>query len=115
MMCFVVFCAQCFAKFFFTVFSDFIWRILFFRRVFPLSILQQQAFMSLLTLSLYRAPESSPIKSKMLYAGTKNDLKKSLQGLSVEIQGTDRAEVGMLINSFRFIKLECCRIMYLSL
>ncbi len=29
----------------------------------------------------------------MLYAGTKDTLKKSLQGLQVEIQGTDKAEV----------------------
>jgi cofilin len=39
------------------------------------------------------APETAPIKSKMLYAGTKNDLKKSLVGLSIEIQGTDLSEV----------------------
>jgi cofilin len=39
------------------------------------------------------APETAPIKSKMVYAGTKNDLKKSLVGLSIEIQGTDLSEV----------------------
>jgi len=39
------------------------------------------------------APETAPIKSKMVYAGTKNDLKKALVGLSIEIQGTDLAEV----------------------
>ena len=42
---------------------------------------------------LNRAPETAPIKSKMVYAGTKNDLKKALVGLSIEIQGTDLAEV----------------------
>ena len=39
------------------------------------------------------APETSKIKSKMLYAGTKDAIKKSLQGLQIEIQGTDRSEV----------------------
>jgi len=39
------------------------------------------------------APESSKIKSKMMYAGTKDTLKKSLQGLQIEIQGTDKSEV----------------------
>jgi hypothetical protein len=40
-----------------------------------------------------RAPETSPIKSKMIYAGTKDTIKKTLQGLQVEIQGTDKSEV----------------------
>jgi len=39
------------------------------------------------------APDTAPIKSKMVYAGTKNELKKSLVGLSIEIQGTDLGEV----------------------
>jgi len=39
------------------------------------------------------APETAPIKNKMLYAGTKNDVKKCLVGISIEIQGTDMAEV----------------------
>jgi cofilin len=38
-------------------------------------------------------PETSPIKSKMIYAGTKDTIKKTLQGLQVEIQGTDKSEV----------------------
>jgi hypothetical protein len=42
---------------------------------------------------VHRAPESSPIKSKMIYAGTKDTIKKALQGLNVEIQGTDKSEV----------------------
>jgi len=39
------------------------------------------------------APDSSKVKAKMLYAGTKDALKKSLQGLQVEVQGTDKGEV----------------------
>eukprot|EP01125_Pyxidicula_operculata_P005265 TRINITY_DN1897_c0_g1_i2.p1 TRINITY_DN1897_c0_g1~~TRINITY_DN1897_c0_g1_i2.p1 ORF type:complete len:140 (-),score=25.88 TRINITY_DN1897_c0_g1_i2:54-473(-) len=39
------------------------------------------------------APDSSKVKSKMLYAGTKDTIKKALQGLQVEIQGTDKSEV----------------------
>jgi len=40
-----------------------------------------------------RAPDSAKVKAKMLYAGTKDTLKKSLQGLQVEVQGTDKGEV----------------------
>ena len=40
-----------------------------------------------------RAPDTAPTKSKMLYAGTKDTLKKNLQGLQVEMQGTDKSEV----------------------
>jgi len=41
----------------------------------------------------FRAPDSAKVKAKMLYAGTKDTLKKSLQGLQVEVQGTDKGEV----------------------
>jgi cystathionine beta-lyase/cystathionine gamma-synthase len=40
-----------------------------------------------------RAPDTAKIKPKMLYAGTKDTVKKSLQGLQVEVQGTDKSEV----------------------
>jgi len=39
------------------------------------------------------APETAPTRSKMLYAGTKGELKKALVGISIEIQGTDMSEV----------------------
>ncbi|KAG0218045.1 cofilin [Mortierella sp. NVP41] len=39
------------------------------------------------------APDNAKIKSKMLYASTKEALRKSLNGVSVEIQGTDLDEV----------------------
>jgi len=39
------------------------------------------------------APEDSKIKHKMVYAGTKDTVKKALNGIQVEIQGTDASEV----------------------
>jgi len=39
------------------------------------------------------SPETSKIKSKMIYAGTKDTLKKALVGIQIEVQGTDKSEV----------------------
>eukprot|EP01119_Soliformovum_irregulare_P009430 TRINITY_DN2273_c0_g1_i4.p1 TRINITY_DN2273_c0_g1~~TRINITY_DN2273_c0_g1_i4.p1 ORF type:complete len:142 (-),score=42.92 TRINITY_DN2273_c0_g1_i4:94-519(-) len=39
------------------------------------------------------SPEGAPVKSKMVYAGTKNDVRKALVGVSIEVQGTDLSEV----------------------
>ena len=39
------------------------------------------------------APETSKIKSKMLYAASKDAFKKKLVGLSIEVQATDLSEV----------------------
>ncbi|KAF9207005.1 cofilin [Haplosporangium sp. Z 27] len=39
------------------------------------------------------APQGAKIKSKMLYSSSKDALRKSLNGVAVEIQGTDRDEV----------------------
>ena len=39
------------------------------------------------------APDTAPIKKKMIYASTKDAIKKAFQGISVEVQGTDRSEV----------------------
>jgi len=38
-------------------------------------------------------PDCAKIKAKMLYCGTKDSLKKALQGISVEIGGTDVSEL----------------------
>lgn len=38
-------------------------------------------------------PDGAPIKQKMLYASSKADLKKKLNGIHVEIQATDFDEV----------------------
>eukprot|EP00753_Platysulcus_tardus_P019636 PLAT7383.1.p1 GENE.PLAT7383.1~~PLAT7383.1.p1 ORF type:complete len:142 (+),score=45.98 PLAT7383.1:208-633(+) len=42
---------------------------------------------------LHWAPDESSIKSRMLYASSKDALKKKLSSLSVEFQATDMAEV----------------------
>ncbi|KAI0916869.1 cofilin [Taiwanofungus camphoratus] len=39
------------------------------------------------------SPDDSKIKQKMLFASSKDALKRSLQGLAAEIQGTDYSEV----------------------
>lgn len=39
------------------------------------------------------SPDDSKIKQKMLYASSKDALRKSLVGISAEIQGTDMSEV----------------------
>ncbi|KAG4302447.1 hypothetical protein PCANB_001258 [Pneumocystis canis] len=39
------------------------------------------------------SPETSPIRSKMLYASSKDALRRALCGISVEIQGTDLSEI----------------------
>eukprot|EP01098_Paradermamoeba_levis_P016370 TRINITY_DN8816_c0_g1_i1.p1 TRINITY_DN8816_c0_g1~~TRINITY_DN8816_c0_g1_i1.p1 ORF type:complete len:137 (-),score=50.15 TRINITY_DN8816_c0_g1_i1:105-515(-) len=38
-------------------------------------------------------PDTAKIKDKMLYASTKDSVKKALVGLQIEIQGTDKGEV----------------------
>jgi len=38
-------------------------------------------------------PDTSPIRSKMLYASSKDKFKRDLDGIQVEIQGTDFSEV----------------------
>ncbi len=44
-------------------------------------------------LSGNRSPDGAKIKSKMIYASSKEALRKSLNGIAVEIQGTDFDEV----------------------
>jgi cofilin len=39
------------------------------------------------------APDTAPIKAKMLYASSKDALRRSLNGISADIQGTDFSEV----------------------
>lgn len=39
------------------------------------------------------SPDIAPIKSKMVYASSKESIKRSFNGIGVEIQGTDYAEV----------------------
>eukprot|EP01120_Amphizonella_sp_Union-15-10_P017553 TRINITY_DN9783_c0_g2_i2.p1 TRINITY_DN9783_c0_g2~~TRINITY_DN9783_c0_g2_i2.p1 ORF type:complete len:142 (-),score=16.44 TRINITY_DN9783_c0_g2_i2:16-441(-) len=39
------------------------------------------------------APDTSKIKDKMIYAGTKDTFKKAFKGLEIESGGTDKSEV----------------------
>ncbi|CEG74210.1 Putative Cofilin [Rhizopus microsporus] len=39
------------------------------------------------------SPDTSRIRDKMLYASSKDSLRRQLQGVAVEIQGTDASEV----------------------
>lgn len=42
---------------------------------------------------IFRAPDSAPIKAKMMYTSTKDSIKKKLVGIQVEVQATDAAEI----------------------
>jgi len=39
------------------------------------------------------SPDTAPIKSKMVYASSKDSIRRSFIGIGTEIQGTDYAEV----------------------
>ena len=41
----------------------------------------------------FRSPDGSKIKQKMVYASSKDALRRSLQGIAFEVQGTDLEEV----------------------
>lgn len=47
---------------------------------------------SLDCLPLYRCPDDSKIGDKMIYASTKDSIKKVFSGLSLEFQCNDRAD-----------------------
>lgn len=52
-----------------------------------------QSLVSLHTLILPRSPDVAKIKSKMLYASSKDALRKQLVGVAKEYQATDSAEI----------------------
>lgn len=39
------------------------------------------------------SPDTAPVRSKMIYASSKDSLRRALTGISTEIQGTDFSEV----------------------
>lgn len=39
------------------------------------------------------SPDTAPVKSKMIYASSKDALRRALNGVSTEVQGTDFSEV----------------------
>lgn len=50
------------------------------------------------------APDTAKVKAKMLYAGSKDTLKKKLEGIQTEIQATDVSEV-----DYQEVKDRCAR------
>ena len=46
-----------------------------------------------LSAACYRAPDSAKIKSKMMYASTKDYFKGFLDGVAVELQGSDLGDI----------------------
>lgn len=44
-------------------------------------------------ITLIRSPDDAKIKRKMLFAASKEALRRSLVGIAIEIQGTDLSEV----------------------
>ncbi|THU66585.1 hypothetical protein C4D60_Mb05t15690 [Musa balbisiana] len=47
------------------------------------------------TLFLCRSPDSSKVRSKMLYASSKDRFKRELDGIQVELQATDPSEMSI--------------------
>jgi hypothetical protein len=45
--------------------------------------------------TLCRAPDTSRVRSKMLYASSKDRFKRELDGIQVELQATDPSEMSM--------------------
>lgn len=43
---------------------------------------------------MYRAPSASRIRAKMLYATSKEGLRRVLEGVHYEVQATDPTEMG---------------------
>lgn len=41
------------------------------------------------------SPDTAPVKAKMVYASSKDALRRSLSGIHTEIQGTDQSEVAL--------------------
>ena len=46
-----------------------------------------------LIIIIYRAPDTAPVKTKMIYAGSKDALTRALVGISVKINATDMSEL----------------------
>lgn len=44
---------------------------------------------------LFRAPTASRIRAKILYATSKDGLRRVLEGISYEVQATDPTEMGI--------------------
>lgn len=52
---------------------------------------------------IWRSPDTSKVRSKMLYASSKDRFKRELDGIQVELQATDPSEMSMDIIKSRAI------------
>lgn len=55
-------------------------------------------FLSLINCCIFyfsRSPDSSKVRSKMIYASSKDRFKRELDGIQVELQATDPTEMGL--------------------
>ncbi len=54
-----------------------------------------------LYLFYFRSPDSSKVKSKMVYAGSKDALTRALVGISVKVTATDMSELteGIIVDA----------------
>lgn len=62
------------------------------------SVVQQERIHVTATLTmffLHRAPDTSRVRSKMLYASSKDRFKRELDGIQVELQATDPSEMSI--------------------
>lgn len=60
--------------------------------IWQLQVLFFDAIIGILSL---RSPESSKVRTKMLYASSKDRFKRELDGIQVELQATDASEMSM--------------------
>lgn len=49
-------------------------------------------------LFVLRSPDTSRVRSKMLYASSKDRFKRELDGIKVEIQATDPSEMTLILS-----------------
>lgn len=57
----------------------------------------------LVLLVRYRSPDEAKIKTKMLYASSKDALRRALVGVAIEIQGTDHSEIAYEASESRYL------------
>lgn len=72
-------------------------------------------FWAIADLLLVRSPDDAKIKNKMLYASSKDALRRSLVGISTEIQGTDYSEVAHESGTCSFTSQYTSLLIYTSL
>lgn len=54
-----------------------------------------EALLSHLWFSFVRSPDTARVRSKMIYASSKDRFKRELDGIQIELQATDPTEMGL--------------------